>query len=51
MYVSSLLPINERTIADKVGLDDWKELNKVEFNTKFYGILGANSKGCKFQKG
>ncbi|KAL9179984.1 hypothetical protein ACHAXT_007954 [Thalassiosira profunda] len=28
-------------IADKVGLDDWKELNNVPFNKRFYGKLSA----------
>mmetsp|Transcript_32798 Transcript_32798/g.68981 ORF Transcript_32798/g.68981 Transcript_32798/m.68981 type:complete len:1630 (-) Transcript_32798:512-5401(-) len=32
-----------KNIADKIGLDDWKVLNGVEFNTKFYGALKANT--------
>lgn len=35
-------------IADKVGLDDPKELNKVEFNSRFYGTLKLNQ---QFQRG
>ncbi|KAL7534170.1 hypothetical protein ACHAXR_005696, partial [Thalassiosira sp. AJA248-18] len=36
------------SIADKVGLDDWKALNGVEFNTVLYGVLTANT---QFQRG
>ena len=31
-----------RTIAEKVGMDDWKDLISLSFNLKFYGRITAN---------
>ena len=36
-----------KDIADKIGLDDWKALNGVEFNKTFYGMLKAKKTGLK----
>lgn len=36
------------SIADTIGLDDWRALRDMEFNTNFYGQLNAST---QFQKG